>query len=103
MKSKMSIPGIIGALVLVAGAYFYNQKKADSYELPAEWEAAQGVTVQYSYVHRLPDRNGGYKVVDCYTIQPFQNKAGETVEPGCVKDYKMKAICEKANCLQVER
>ena len=45
MKSKMSIPGIIGALVLVAGAYFYNQKKADSYELPAEWEAAQGVTV----------------------------------------------------------
>ena len=103
MKSKMSIPGIIGSLVVLAGAFFYTRYKSETYTLPAEWEAAESQTVRYSYVHRLPDRKGGYKVVDCYTVQAFQNKAGVAVEPGCIKKYKLEAICASANCEEVER
>jgi len=59
--------------------------------------------VQYSYVYKLPDRKGGYKVVDCYTVQPFRNQQGATVEPGCIAKYKLEAICQKASCTEVSR
>ncbi|MCB1304607.1 MAG: hypothetical protein KDK37_10025 [Leptospiraceae bacterium] len=100
MKGKFSLPAILGSLALVAVAFVYNQYHASNFTLPAEWEAAPGQSVEYTYVRRLPDRNGGYKVADCYVVQPFQNKTGSTADPGCIKKYKLDAICKQAHCIE---
>ncbi len=103
MKSKLSIPGIIGSLVVVGGALLYTQFKSENYTLPTEWEPSSNESIQYSYVYKLPDRKGGYRVVDCYTVEPFKNVNGETVETGCIAKYKLEAICEKSSCTEVNR
>lgn len=95
--------GIIGSLVVVGGAMLYTQFKSENYTLPAEWEAADNQQIKYSYVYKLPDRKGGYRVVDCYTVQPFVNSGGQTVEPGCIAKYKLEAICDRASCTEVDR
>lgn len=90
--------GIIGALVVVGLAVFYNKRTADNFELSKDQIPAAGQKIDTRYIKKTKTATGKKRWADCYTITPYKNQAGETIEPGCVKEYHKDAICAHAQC-----